>query len=393
MDTNLLEEVLSYWSYWVKAPPKTVPRLVQLPEVLDPSLLIAIQGVRRCGKSTLLGQLVKHYRLDRKRCVFVNFEDTRLHGETGPRLLFQIVEYFTRKFDDKEPLYFFFDEIQEVSGWEKWIHTKFERPGREFYFVTGSNASLLSGELSTSLTGRYRVVELFPFSYQEARRIMPKLDIQTYLAVGGFPKAVEGQGDVALLQQYYRDIVERDITNRVGARSSDKVLAVIQMIFESGGSEISQRKIGGTLGLSADTVGNYISAAESAYIIGSCPFFAYSTKKQRVRNNKYYAIDSGIRRAATGVSDRDLGKDLELAVYWKLKRRFKEVYYWRNNHEVDFVVQLGKDLLPIQVTWSEIKERHEKGLGEFYETFQSSLESIFITQKDMRDDFQVIDNL
>lgn len=273
------------------------------------------------------------------------------------------------------------------------MHTKLERPGREFYFVTGSNASLLSGELSTSLTGRYRAIELFPFSYREAQDIFPKLDIQKYLMWGGFPKAVESEGDIALLQQYYRDIVERDITNRVKARSSDKVLAVIQMVFESGGSEISLRKIGATLGLSPDTVGNYIDAAESAYLVGGCPYFAFSAKRQRVRNNRYYAIDSGLRRSATHVSGRDSGKDLELLVYWELKRKFRSVYYWRGNNEVDFVVQIGKELLPVQVTWNETKERHERGLSEFYENFRESREGIFVTHEDLVDDLRVIKEL
>lgn len=387
-----LQTILDYWSYWDKEPPLSIERAVQLPQKLDPELLLAIQGVRRCGKSTLLAQLIKHYQLDKQRCLFVNFEDARFSSPDA-KLLFQIVEYFTERFADEQPLYFFFDEIQEVAGWEKWLHTQLERPGRSYYVVTGSNASLLSSELSDRLTGRYRLIELFPFSFGEARLGSKTLSAESFIEKGGFPKPFLSGGDVALLQETFRGIAERDIARRIGARSNELVSNVLKMVFEAGGSELSLRRLGAAVGSSPETVANYLAAAEAAYLIGVCPFFAYSSRKQRVRNNKYYAVDSGLRRSVINISERDLGKDLELHAFWALKRKFGPVYYWRSSSvEVDFVVKLdGQRVLPVQVTWQEVKERHQDGVAEFYENFAHSEEALYLTHEDLEEDFAVLD--
>lgn len=385
-DQNLLE-VLRYWSYWDRRPDPAVPRRLELPERLDKDLVLVIQGVRRCGKSTLLGQFLDRYELENEHCVFVNFEDPRLIPHLHTDLLFKIVNLMQSRSSQGSQLTFFFDEIQNVPRWESFLHTQLERP-RHRFVVTGSNASLLSGELSSKLTGRHVVVELYPFDFEEAARAAPKMDSRTYLTQGGFPRVVLRGGDLALRQQYFRDIVERDITNRVGARDSEPVLRVIQMAFESCGSEMSLRRIAAANGISPETAGVYLQAAEDAYLLFACPYFTYSSRKQAVRNKKYYPVDPGLRLAVVSSTSPDQGKALENVVFLTLKKRYGKVYYWRDQGEVDFVVLRDERALPIQVSREAPKSRHYDALDAFYEAHPHAHEAVFVSLSDLKDDFR-----
>jgi uncharacterized protein len=385
-DEGLLQ-VLRYWSYWDSPPEPAVPRRLELPDSLDPELILVIQGVRRCGKSTLLVQLLERYRIDADQCVFVNFEDPRLIPHLNTSLLFRIVSLFQSKNPDVSNLTFFFDEIQNVPQWESFLHTQLERP-RHRFVVTGSNASLLSGELSTQLTGRHLVAELHPFDFFEAGQAKQGMDSGTYLTEGGFPRIVLRGGDLALRQQYFRDIVERDISNRVGARDSGPVLRVVQMAFESCGSEMSLRRIAGANGISPETAGSYLKAAEDAYLLFACPYFTYSSRKQTVRNKKYYPVDPGLRLAVVSSTSPDLGKALENVVFLTLRKKYGKVFYWRDRGEVDFVVIPDERALPIQVTWDAAKPRHHDSLDDFYQANPHAHEAILITHRDLAEDFR-----
>src|SRR5262245_39236431 len=150
---NELLAIAEDWSYWSKAPPKTVPRSVALPETLSPKLALVVQGVRRCGKSTFMAQLMKRYRLSRERCLFLNFEDPRLSNALRHETLQTLVDAFDARVGSGAV--YFLDEIQLVEGWQRWLRAQLDRPKKRNFVVSGSNAHLLSGELGTSLTGRH----------------------------------------------------------------------------------------------------------------------------------------------------------------------------------------------------------------------------------------------
>jgi uncharacterized protein len=387
LQPEMLEKIMAYWSYWSTPLTQAVARRVLLPKVLDPQLVLVIQGVRRCGKSTLLAQLLSHYGLGAEHTVFLNFEDPRLLPFLDTDLLFQVVERFESLRENAPQLTFFFDEIQNVPKWETFLHTVLERP-RHLFVVTGSNASLLSGELSTKLTGRHRLVELFPFDYEEATSAASEMTVDRYLTQGGFPKVVLSAGDLALRQSYFRNIVERDVTNRVGARSSGPVLGVMQMVMDSCGSELSLRRIAAANGLSPDTVGSYLRAAEDAYLLFSCPYYSHSSRKRVVRNKKYFPVDPGLRQAVVSSSSPNLRTALESVVYLTLRQRYGRVFYWRDRGEVDFVVIVEGKPLPIQVTWDAPHQRHYQALDEFYEAHPAAHEAVFLNRKDLEDDFR-----
>ena len=163
MDAERLLEISAYWSFWDRNVPAFVARDVVMPRHLRDSLALVIQGVRRCGKSTLLTQVMDLYRLDSRHCAFLNFEDPRLGQPLDHSLLDAWVAAFRRAHPRLGKAYFFLDEIQGVNGWEKWLRTQLERPAGNHFVITGSDARLLSGEMSGVLTGRHLTVELFPF--------------------------------------------------------------------------------------------------------------------------------------------------------------------------------------------------------------------------------------
>ena len=370
--------VASDWSYWDRPVPTTVPRKVQLPGELRDDVALVVQGVRRCGKSTLLSQLIERYALDPANCLFVNFEDPRLSASLDHTTLQALVEAFESS-GAKTPATYFFDEIQLVKDWERWLRSQLDRRSGRRFVVTGSNANLLSGELGTSLTGRHLTIELFPFDFDEFLLVQPDGTLEDYLESGGFPAPMTSPDRDRLLRGYFLDIVERDVRERVGARSSLPLRQVVQMLFESAGSEMSLRRIAAAVGLSTDTVALYVEAAESAYLTFTCPYFAWSERKRSARNKKYYPIDTGLRRVSVTTTGRDLGKMLECATFLALRRRFERVSYWRGRGEVDFVVEQEGEALPVQVSWREPGERHLKALDSFYEEHPRARDAVFVT--------------
>jgi len=378
VDVDVLE-VARTWSFWDRPIPDSAPRRVDLPRALSDSVCLVIQGVRRCGKSTLLQQLVARYELDSRDCAFLNLEDPRLSNALDHPLLDALVERFVERRAGAERLVFFLDEIQAVDGWQRWLRARLDRPEGNVFVITGSNASLLSGELSTALTGRHLTIELFPFDLAERRALTPGTTMKDYLREGGFPEPARSPDRDRLLRQYFEDIVERDLRERIAARSSRPIRQVVQMAYESAGAEMSLRRIAGATGVAIETAGSYLEAAENAYLLFSVPYFAYSERKRASRNRKYYPIDTGLRRVVVTPTGRDRGKTLECATQLALRRRYGEVSYWRGKREVDFVIRDEGRVIPYQVTWDAPEPRHEAALEEFYERFPQAEEAVFVT--------------
>src|SRR3989338_305113 len=385
VDENEVQAVLNDWNYWEKPPPLSIPRnILNKPFHMEPDLVLVVQGVRRCGKSTLLAQIMQGLHLDPNDCTFVNFEDPRLSNHLDHMLLDAIVT-LSEKRRPKKPIHFFFDEIQNVKNWQKWIHSRIERPGPHCFAVTGSNASLLSGDLSTALTGRHITLELFPFDFFEYQKAKPNHSISNYLNDGGFPRTLVYSEPEALLREYFTDIIERDVRRHVAVRSVLVLTQLVKAVFESAGSEISQINLSKMLGVTADTVKTYLDACESAYILLSCPYFTFSERQRSARNRKYYPIDLGMRKAIITRGGSDSGKELETVVFHHLRKKYGQVFYWRQKGEIDFVAQDGGKILPFQVSWDGEKERHQRAREEFRQTFPQAGEIVFITADNITD--------
>ncbi len=379
MKADILE-VAATWSFWDRPVPPSIPRDVALPAELRDTLCLVVQGVRRCGKSTLLQQLMGRYGLDPARCAFLNFEDPRLTNALSFETLDALVSAFRARHPGADDLYFFLDEVQWVQGWQRWLRTQLDRPSGNRFIVTGSNGQLLRGELSTVLTGRHLTVELYPFDWDEVRAARPDATIEEYLRSGGFPEPLMMTDGDRLRRQYFLDIVERDVRERLRARSGLVIRQVVQMAYEAAGSELSLRRLAGAAGVAVDTAGSYLQAAEDAHLLFGVPYFAWSQRRRVSRNRKFYPIDTGLRRVVVTRTGDDRGESLECATHLALRRRFGEVYYWRDRGEVDFVVRRDDgQIVPIQVTWDEPTDRHHRGLEDFYERFPQAAEAVFVT--------------
>jgi uncharacterized protein len=341
---------------------------------LEKDLALVIQGVRRCGKSTLLRQIAARDDVA-SRAIFINFEDPRLSDRLDFRLLDDIVHF--HESSSKKNVYYFFDEIQNVKGWEKWLHIQLERKSR-YFVITGSNANLLGGDLATALTGRHITLELFPFSFAEFRRAKPRGTLTEFLTKGGFPRPLLSQNGHSLLREYFTDIIERDVRRHVGARSTVPLAQIAKASFEAMGSELSLRNIARAFSTTADTVKTYVDALELAYLSISCPFFTFSERKSQVHPKKYYPIDLGIRNSVITRGGGDISKSLECAVLHHLRRTYKTVYYWKGRGEVDFVVQTLEGLLPIQVSHGDEKTRHVAAIEEFAREHRGTLAPKYI---------------
>jgi len=328
-------------------------------DYLDYKQIIAVSGIRRSGKTYLLFQLVKMLLEKGKNVVYINFEDPRFDEDAE-----QLNTIYTTFLENKEKegkISFFFDEIQNIKKWEKWIASMYEKKIK--FFVSGSNASLLAGEFSKSLSGRHKILRIYPldfkqFLYFKNNSLLNKKDwhvtekmaeikklLNEYLHYGGFPEVVfEGRKDV--LKDYFEDILIRDIITRYNLKfkQSLKELAYILLTnISSLHSLYSLNKI--IKARSINTIKNYLMFLEDAYLILKIPFFSFSAKKQLANPFKVYSIDVGMRNSVSFRFSQDIGKIYENVVAVELIKKFdkENIFYWKTSkyEEVDFVIKEG----------------------------------------------------
>ncbi|MCX8079755.1 MAG: ATP-binding protein [Bacteroidia bacterium] len=354
-----------------------------------PSHVEVISGVRRCGKSTLMRQLLRRHFAS---SVFFNFEDSRVFGFEAAD--FQKLDGLIRPY----PKAVFFDEIQNIDKWEIYVRQLHEEGVK--VFVTGSNASLLSRELGTRLTGRYLRHEVFPFSYTEFlsfRKIKDsKQALQEYLTHGGFPEYLMS-GNPEVLQLLLKDIVLRDIAVRHQIRSTKTLMDITLFLVSNIGKECTFNSIRKHFGLgSANTASDFLYWLEDSYLLFFLPRFSYKTKNISVNPRKVYVVDNGLAVANSLSFSDDYGRLLENMVFLHLRKKYPHLYYFRENKECDFVVTDGKKCRLLVQACMEVnadnKKRETEGLLEAMDYFNMK-EGFIITlwQKDiLRSDGRII---
>lgn len=305
-------------------------QLHSLPDLLSHALIVS--GIRRCGKSTLLFQLLR----DRyPKAIYLNFDDPRLYN-------FGIDDFV--KLDglirDSGSSVLMFDEIQIIAGWERYVRQKLDENFQ--VFVTGSNASLLSRELGSTLTGRHITKELFPFSYREYCRfhqLEPGPDSTlSYIREGGFPEYQKHKNE-EILTSLLDDIIVRDIAVRYNIRDVRTLQRLTLFLLDNIGNRISGNKLKSNFGISSTTtILEYFSHLEQSYLLAFVPMFDYSLKRQNINPKKVYAIDTGLIEIATPRFKNDDGHKLENLVYLAIRRSTKEIYYFGGTGECDFLV-------------------------------------------------------
>jgi predicted AAA+ superfamily ATPase len=298
---------------------------------LRKEFITIITGIRRSGKSTLMHQLIHQLEDD---FAYFHFEDPRIFG-------FSVDDFPKLEEILGEKIVYFFDEIQNVPQWELFVR-KLHDKGKVIC-ITGSNASLLSKELGTRLTGRNITKELFPFNYSEYCTFysidQDSDSVSKYMNNGGIPLFLKTR-EITYLHQLLRDILYRDIIARHGIRNGKLVEELTLYLISNIAKPYSLNGLKKIFNLgSANSVSDYLSWLEDSYLFFTLPRFSWSLKSVAVNQKKIYSIDTGFAQANSLSFSSDKGRLFENMIYLSLRRKFTELYYFREKGECDFVVK------------------------------------------------------
>lgn len=372
--------VLNDWNIWNKDLDKGIERsdyLVRLLKLLKIENTV-VKGVRRSGKSTLLRQLL--YKLAEKtkkeNTLFINFEDSRFAEDLSLNLIEKIYETYLEYLKPKGEKFIFLDEVQNVSGWEKWVRTKHELKEARI-FVTGSSSKLLSKEFGTSLSGRYVDIDVYPLNFKEFLSfkkieikdnkdiVLQKTKInrllREYLLFGGFPKIVLLDNEFEKKQQlttYFESILLKDIVARHDLKSYEKLRKLAVFLLTNISKPHTINSLKNALNIPYDTCEKYLEYMKEAYMLFEVYDYSYSLKEQFKLPRKIYCIDSGLRNISSFLFSQDIGRVMENIIFLELKKTGNDIYYWKNKtgNEVDFVIKNGRKVEKIIQVCYDIRD-------------------------------------
>jgi len=397
MDKDLIKRMLV--EFQKGRPLKTVERELKLPlELFSGNIrkAVIITGPRRAGKTYYLYQLAAS--LTGKNVLYFDFEDERIIKPKPEDLTLILECYFELYPETKiDGLFVFLDEVENVEGWEKFVHRILERGAR--VFITGSSSKLLAKEISTAMRGRSVSFRLDPLSFREFLRIKgvstePNAVIygearfkalkmlEEYMMWGGFPEIAlveEERLKKFILQEYLLTMMHRDVEERYKVENRGALENLIKFLVTNISTTVSFNQIEqwmNSIGIrvSRSTLIEYSGYLESAFSFSFADKFNYSVKKQLRSLPKVYASDVGLHTANAFKYSKDLGRIAENIVYNHLVNSGKDVYYDANGYECDFVVKQGERIVDaIQVCWKldeENKAREIKGLVSSMKKFR-----------------------
>ncbi len=369
MQKDEIIATLLLWNFWERSIDTGILRhdyLDCIQRYLKTDEIVALTGVRRSGKSTIslqvLSELIRQG-VPKLNTIYVNFEDPKFYSSLNIELLDNIWNAYLDYLQPKGKVYLVLDEVQKISGWEHWVRAKYDRKEAVKIFVTGSNAGLLGSEFASVLTGRHLEVFISPLSFREFlifngmeissdrfwmvknRHILEEFAVK-YLQIGGFPKVVLTQDELLrkeLLSQYFNDILTKDIVNRYKIKESGKLQDLALFYGTNFTSKYTFNKVKKVVdfSLSLDTVHRFSHYLSDAFLIDFLVRFSYSLKDQMRTDRKLYFIDNGMHNAIAFKFSNDKGKLLENAVFHHLRRQKREIYYFHERKEVDFVIKEG----------------------------------------------------
>ncbi len=356
--------------------------LQKLIDSKDLNLIKVITGVRRSGKSTLLLQY-KDYLLSQnikeKDIIYMNFESAEWYEIKDYNDLYKNI---TSKITDGNKKYILLDEVQNVVGWEKAVNSLLVDTNSDIY-ITGSNAYLLSSELTTLLAGRVLTIKIYPFSFKEFMATYPfkndedKYDrFDKYLKYGGMPMLVNMNDNEQLIINYLNDLKEVVLKKDVISRNNIKDIVFLDNLIKYMASVIGNlttpnaiaefmKKNGSNI--TNETVDSYLKMLENAYFLYRVPRYELKGKQLLKTQGKYYFIDNGLKNIIDGITHYDSGSSYENLVYIELLRRGYEVYVGQyNDIEIDFIAIKPNERIYYQVSRSimdeKVEEREKKSL-------------------------------
>ena len=356
--------------------------LNQLIDGKDLNLIKVITGVRRCGKSTLLLQY-KDYLISQnipdEDIIYMNFESAKWYDIKDYKDLYN---YIKKNVKNQNKKYILLDEVQNVEKWEKAVNSLLVDINSDIY-ITGSNAYLLSSELTTLLAGRVLTIKIYPFSYKEFleeysfKNNEDKFEkFDKYLKYGGMPMIVNMKDNENLILNYLSDLKEVVLKKDVINRNKIKDVVFLDNLIKYMSTVIGNlttpnaiaefMKKNGT-NISNETVDSYLNMLENAYFIYRVPRYELKGKQLLKTQGKYYFVDNGLKNIIAGISSYDTGSSYENLIYIELLRRGYEVYVGQyNDIEIDFIAIKPNEIVYYQVARSimdeKVEEREKKSL-------------------------------
>ncbi|MBA5249974.1 MAG: ATP-binding protein [Gammaproteobacteria bacterium] len=389
-----------------------LPREYDIP--LESNKIISLIGVRQCGKSSILFDIINKLRAENKNIIYVNFEDDRLYPLKLSNLDLLLESYYELYPDKRdEKIYLLLDEVQVVENWELYVRRIYDTLNIQIY-ITGSSAKLLSTEIATSLRGRTLTYEIFPFSFKEYltyKNITINLHssksvsfiknaLASYLIDGGFCETINENSPISrkILSDYLELIVYKDIVDRYNIKNRSLLKILNKYCFTNLATLISFSKLYNDFKsqgfkLSKDTIFEYLSHLEDAYALFSVPIYRHSIKAEQRNPKKIYAIDNGFKKIYDYAIGDDVSKLYENIVFLHLRRQTKEIYYFKQKQEVDFYVKLDNKTMLINVSYridsEKTRQREVQGLLEAMTYF--NLNKAYLITEEENDNI-MIDN-
>ncbi len=320
-----------------------------------------LAGIRRSGKSTMLYQIIQRLikkGISPKNILFINMEDGALLESDFD----SIIGSYLENVDPKGDIYLFIDEIQNREKWEFWVKTQYDLKKFKQIFISGSSSSLLLSKYASLLTGRQFSFLVYPLSFKEflkfkkinydlkfitkEQKAKIKALLKEYLQYGGFPEVVLEKEKHRILVEYYTSIIERDIIAKYGLEEK-KVKDLCRYVISNVSSLHSYKRLASSVNLSPTTIISYLHYIENSYLLYHVPIFSYKVRDHLQYPRKIYCADTGLVNSVAFQFSSNIEKLYENAVFIELKRRNKEIFYWKSKqqYEVDFII---KDCLRIK---------------------------------------------
>ncbi len=384
--------------------PKLIKREFRFPQI--PNKTYAVIGMRRAGKTYFLFQMMKERLengIDRTKLVYFNFEDERLADMT-PRDLHWISDAYYTMFPENRSgkVYFFFDEIQLVEGWEQYVRRLMDTENVSI-FISGSSAKMLSREIATSMRGRSIEVIISPYSFREflkrqntaipssllniskAERSLLENRFLDYLAGGGFPEAVglSSPDRCVLLQGYVNTVLFRDVVDRYNISNIHVLKTLIRHLIQNPGSKFTVNKFYNQLKsqgfrVAKGTLHEYLDYLRDAFLVDTIHLYTKSERKRMINPIKPYIVDTGLAESFSIKHEPETGHLLENCIFAELRRRHGDVTYMKTSsgYEIDFFVTYAHGVrqaiqVAADISNPRTRERECRALSEAGAAFPS----------------------
>ena len=384
----MLSDAIKKWNPWwvMKTVPKELmgierEKFTQIRKYFDLRNIKDIIGVRRCGKSFLMYQIIQHLissGINPKNIILLNFDDNEIYNTDFDELLLECKKI------NPNVSHIFLDEVQEKQNWERWVRGLYDRREFKQIFVSGSSSSLLSSDIGRVLTGRHSTFSLFPFSFKEYLKFHEwesfeqdfleyhKAKIlhflEKYIKEGGFPEMLGKKSfeRIKYLNDLFEDIVAKDIAARHKA-DYHITKKIAYYIISHSSKTMTHRSIARACNVSVDTVSKYIPFIEESFLILTLKKFSPKLKEQMREINKYYSVDTGLVNAIGFKLTDEFTRLMENLVFIELERRYIEnknieIFYWQNSQqkEVDFIIKYGLKVKELIQVCYDVKSRETK---------------------------------